>query len=123
VSKGGEPVTVTGHVLAVSDGTYRAGSGTLARMGLTGVIAIGSIRLCIRSLPSSEWDPAMYSSLGLSLSDAALIFVKSPSHFRATFGRLADRLLIADTPGATCPNLRRVPFQNVTRPLYPLDPL
>jgi microcystin degradation protein MlrC len=63
----------------------------------------------------------MYTSVGLNPRAAALLFVKSPSHFRATFGPIADRILVADTPGPTCANMRKVKFTRVTRPLYPLD--
>jgi microcystin degradation protein MlrC len=121
----GVPLGITGRVSTLSDGIYRfkgaGATGLRMRMGLTAVLAIGSIRLCIRSLPSFEWDPAMYYALGLDPTDAALVFVKSPSHFRASFEPLADRLLSADTPGPTCPNMRKLRFSRVTRPLYPLD--
>ena len=124
----GTPVTATGTVLHLSDGSYTmrdkgAGTEGLAiRMGPTAVLGIGSIRLLIRSVPSTEWDPGMYTSQGLDPRQAALVFVKSPSHFRASFGRFASRILLADTPGPTCADMRRIPFRHVTRPLYPLDP-
>jgi microcystin degradation protein MlrC len=123
----GEPVDITGVVLSVSDGAYRM-SGAGARglqvsMGPTAILAIGAIRLLLRSLPSMEWDRAVYTSQGLQLEDAALVFVKSPSHFRESFGPAASRILAADTPGPTAPDMRRIPFTKVTRPLYPLDPL
>jgi microcystin degradation protein MlrC len=51
-----------------------------------------------------------------------LIFVKSPSHFRGVYGPIAQRLLTADTPGATACNIRRVPYTKVRRPIHPLDP-
>ena len=92
-------------------------------MGPTAVIAIGGIRLLLRSQPSMEWDKAMYVSQGLPLEDAALVFVKSPSHFRQSFGPAAARILVANTPGPTTPDMRRIPFTKATRPLYPLDPL
>ncbi len=92
-------------------------------MGPTAVIAIGAIRLLLRTQPSMEWDRAMYTSQGLPLEDAALVFVKSPSHFRQSFGPVAARILAANTPGPTAPDMRRIPFRKVTRPLYPLDPI
>ncbi len=85
------------------------------------MLAIGDIRLAVRSLPGLEWDTGLFTSVGLDLRHAALVFVKSPSHFRAAFGSHAARVLAADTPGATCGNMRRLAFRNVTRPLYPLD--
>ena len=42
-----------------------------------------------------------------------------PGHHRPA--PLAARVLTADTPGPTCPNMRRLNFSRVTRPLYPLD--
>ena len=123
----GTPVEITGVVQSVSDGTYRIDDGGMhgleLSMGPTVVIAIGAIRLLIRTRPSMEWDKAMYTSQGLLLGDAALVFVKSPSHFRASFGPAATRILAANTPGPTAPDMRRIPFTKVTRPLYPLDPM
>ncbi len=90
-------------------------------MGITAVLAVGALRLAIRSLPGMEWDTGIYTSVGLDLREAALVFVKSPSHFRVSFGPHATRVLVADTPGATCANMRRLQFAHVTRPLWPLD--
>jgi microcystin degradation protein MlrC len=121
----GQPVVVTGRVCALSDGYYRmkgpGATGTLMHMGLTAVLAIGDIRLVLKSLPSLEWDPSVYQSVGLDPADAALVFVKSPGHFRVSYDALATRLLVADTPGAARPNVRALKFSRVTRPLYPLD--
>lgn len=121
----GEPVAVTGRVTTLSDGLIRlkgpGDAGTRLDMGLTAVLAIGSIRLAIRSRPSSETDAAVYYTVGLDPRDAALVFVKSPGNFRASYAPLAARVFVADTPGPTQANLRKVNFRQVTRPLYPLD--
>ncbi len=123
----GAPVPITGTVLNLSDGRYRmtdgGPNGLELSMGPSAVVAIGGIRLLLRTQPSMEWDKAMYESQGLPLRDAALVFVKSPSHFRQSFGPAAARILVANTPGPTAPDMRRIPFTKVTRPLYPLDPI
>jgi microcystin degradation protein MlrC len=124
-TRDGDPVTVTGRVRALTDGVFTqhdAGAeGSEVCFGPTAVLAIGDIRLALRSLPGYEWDTGMYTSVGLVLRQAALVFVKSSSHFRVAFGPHADRILAADTPGATDGNMRRLRFTRVTRPLYPLD--
>jgi microcystin degradation protein MlrC len=123
----GAPIGITGTVLSLSDGRYAmtdgGPNGMPLSMGQTAVIGIGGIRLLIRTQPSMEWDKAMYESQGLRLCDAALVFVKSPSHFRQSFGPAASRILVANTPGPTAPDMTRIPFKHVTRPLYPLDPM
>lgn len=121
----GEPLTVTGQVKVISDGRYvltgPGAHGMTGEMGLTVVLAIGDIRLNLRSLPHFEWDLGIHHSVGLDPARAALVFVRSPSHFRVSYTPIAARILIADTPGPTCVNMRRIPFTKVTRPFYPLD--
>jgi microcystin degradation protein MlrC len=121
----GQPLRVRCRVHTLSDGSFimlDAGArGTRNEQGLTAVVSIGAIRLVIRSLPAFEWDTGIYSAFGLRIEEAAMIFVKSPSHFRVAFAPRARRILLADTPGPTCPNMRRLIFRNVTRPLFPLD--
>jgi len=121
----GEPLTVTGTVKVISDGTYElegpGGNGMMGEMGLTVVLAIGAIRLNMRSIPHFEWDLGIHKSVGLEPSRAALVFVRSPAHFRASYAPIAARIFLADTPGPTCLNMRRIPFTKVTRPFYPLD--
>ena len=111
----------------VSNGEYRmrdsGAQGMVMKMGLTSVIAIGAIQLLVRSRPAMEWDTGMYLSQGLDPREAALVFVKSPAHFRVGFAPMASRILVADTPGPSCTNLRRIPWKRVTRPLFPLDPI
>lgn len=121
----GAPLDVTGIVRVVSDGNYvfsgAGAEGMVGAMGLTVVLAIGDIRLNLRSIPHLEWDLGVHESVGLDPRRAALIFVKSPSHFRVNYTPIAARVLIADTPGPTCANMRRIPFTRVTRPFWPLD--
>jgi microcystin degradation protein MlrC len=95
--------------------------GSEVRLGPTAVLAIGDIRVAVRTHPSFEWDTGQFAAFGLELRHAALVFVKSPSHFRVAFAPHAARVLIADTPGPTCGNMRRLRLERVTRPLWPLD--
>jgi microcystin degradation protein MlrC len=121
----GVPLRVQCRVHSISDGSFvmldAGAQGARVELGLTAVVSIGSIRLVIRSRPAYEWDTGIYSAFGLRLQEAALVFVKSPSHFKVSFSPHARRILLADTPGPTCPNMRRLVFHKVTRPLFPLD--
>jgi microcystin degradation protein MlrC len=121
----GQPLRIQCRVHALSDGSFvmldAGAQGTRAELGLTAVVSIGSIRMVIRSRPAFEWDTGIYTAFGLRLEEASLVFVKSPSHFKVSFARHARRILLADTAGPTCPNMRRLVFRNVARPLFPLD--
>jgi len=125
-ARDGAPVTVTATVRAITDGVFTMGAGLAGaktNFGLTAVLVVGSLRIAVRSVGGLEWDTGQYSSVGLDLSKAGLVFVKSPSHFRATFAAHADRILTADTPGAARVNIREVAYKNVRRPIHPLDDL
>jgi microcystin degradation protein MlrC len=118
----GQPLACRAEVLRIGDGAFQMRDQDLyVRMGPSAVLAIGSIRVLVRTWPSIEWDREMYASMGLDPEAAALVFVKSPGGFRYSFEQVADRILIADTPGPTCANMRKVPYSKVTRPLFPLD--
>lgn len=121
----GPPLDIEGVVTACTDGAFimhdAGATGTRVVLGLTAVVAIGAIRLAIRSLPGLEWDTGIYTSVGLDLRDASLVFAKSPAHFRISYAPIASRILNGDTPGTTCINMRRLHFTRVTRPLWPLD--
>lgn len=40
---------------------------------------------------------------------------------RVSHTPIAARVFLADRPGPTCVNMRRIPFTRVTWPFYPLD--
>jgi microcystin degradation protein MlrC len=121
----GQKLAVDTEVLALSDGRFTmqdgGATGAVLEFGPSAVLGIDALRIAVRSVPGCEWDTGMYRSLGLDPAAAAIVFVKSPAHFRVAFGPLAARTLIADTPGGSCGNMRRVPWTRVTRPLWPLD--
>jgi len=123
----GSPVDVTARVISISDGRYvmrdAGAQGMRVDMGPTAVLGIGALRIAVRSCPSMEWDTGIYTSQGLDPAGAALVFVKSPSHFRVAFGPMAARIILADTPGPTCADVRRLSYRRATRPLFPLDPV
>jgi len=56
-------------------------------------------------------DPAAKTVVGL----------KSMQHFRAAFEPIAGKVIVCDS-GALCTTFYdRLPYQNVPRPIYPLD--
>ena len=121
----GAPVEREAEVVALHDGCFAmrdgGATGSVIDHGPSAVLRIGALRIALRSAPGNEWDTNVYRSLGLEPSAAAMVFVKSPAHFRVAYGTLADRILSADTPGPCAANTARVPWTRVTRPLWPLD--
>lgn len=123
----GTPVQVCAVVAGLHDGRFvmhgAGATGSVVEHGPTAVLALGAIRVVVRSVPGREWDTGIFTSAGLDPAAAGMVFVKSPGHFRVAFEPLAARTVLADTPGPTCGNTARVPWTCMTRPLWPLDPL
>ncbi len=91
-------------------------------MGRGAVIQAGdvTILLCERSGPGSS--PKLYESAGLDPREFGIVVAKSPAGFRADYGPFAAEILLADCAGCASPHWSRLPFDQVTRPLWPLDP-
>lgn len=123
----GTPLPVRAVVSGLHDGRFvmhgAGATGSTVEHGPTAVLALGAIRVVVRSVPGREWDTGIFTSAGQDPAAAGIVFVKSPGHFRVAFAPLAARTILADTPGPTCGNTARVPWTRVTRPLWPMDPL
>lgn len=112
---------------ALTDGRFAMtadGMGGLEmNLGLTAVLAIGSIRVAVRTIGGLQWDTAQFTSVGLDLGAGGAGVREVAVALPGVYGPIARRLLTADTPGATACNIRRVPYTRVRRPIHPLDPI
>jgi microcystin degradation protein MlrC len=120
----GKPLKIKAKVKTITDGSFTIKhglEGVEMQFGLTALIMIGSISIAVRSYGGLEWDVGQYTSVGLDLKDASIVFVKSPSHFREAYDYYADQILIADTPGATRCNIQKVEYKNMNHPIFPLN--
>jgi microcystin degradation protein MlrC len=120
-----EPVTFTGYIKTISDGmfTFKGPGmrGVPHHMGRTVVLVHGGIHLVVMERGVSQWDPQMYRCLGEEPADARMVQVKSPMAFRAAYEDILDEVIVVAAPGAANPDLASLPWQYLTRPIYPLD--
>jgi microcystin degradation protein MlrC len=121
----GESIEVTGEVVRLSDGTftYSGGifEGTLGEMGQTAVLKIDSILVLITSRATYDWLDEQFRSAGLDPVQSKFIVAKNPMNYRFAYGEFAKAIYVLDTPGPTPATLRRVKFENLRRPYFPMD--
>jgi len=123
-----EPFEAEAVVEALSDGEIvgRRGiyAGRSVSLGPTALLRLGGIRVAVVSLRRQCAEPAMLEHLGVDLRSVRSLVVKSRGHFRAGFDDIFPREAIVevDVPGLTAVVLSRVPWRNVPRPIWPLDP-
>lgn len=121
----GEPLTVTGTVRALTDGqfpvTVPMGRGTITDMGPTAVLQIGAVKVVVISRHVEPWDPGCFRSVGIEPTHMRYLILKSRIHYRAGFHDLSTRDIPCDGVGVTSSDNSLFTFENVRRPIYPLD--
>lgn len=115
-------------VLALSDGECvgRRGlwGGRALSLGPTALLDLdGRIKVVVVSNRKQCADPVFFEMFGLDIAEARTVVVKSRGHFRAGFDEFFDddRVIEVDAPGLTSPVLSRFDFNNLPRPVFPLD--
>jgi microcystin degradation protein MlrC len=99
-------------------------AGHTINLGAMALLNLGGVKVVVVSVRQQAKDTAMFESMGIDLGAVRSLVVKSRGHFRAAFDLAFsdDRIVEVDVPGLTTPILTRVPYRNVPRPIYPLDP-
>jgi microcystin degradation protein MlrC len=64
--------------------------------------------------------PVALTASGVDAESKDIIVVKSSNHFYAQFEPIAGKVVWVDTPGALTPDLTKVPYTKVSRPLWPM---
>jgi microcystin degradation protein MlrC len=124
-SEYGLPLEVEGRVAVLSDGRF-VGHGPVVRgqtvqCGPTVRIDVGQLKLVVTTIRHAANDRGYFRVVGIEPEREPLLVVKSRGHFRADFEPIAETIIEVDAPGAANPNLERFEFQNVRRPIWPLD--
>jgi microcystin degradation protein MlrC len=124
-STGGGPLSVTAHVVSLSDGRFIAhgpmGGGAWRNYGLSALLRIGGVELVVISHNGQATDLAQFTSLGLDPTRKSTLIVKSMQHFRAAFEPIAREVVEVDTGALSTRNFRTRGYKNVRRPIFPLD--
>jgi microcystin degradation protein MlrC len=116
------PVKLKGKVKTISDGVFRCEGpmmhGVEMHMGRTVVLVSGDVYIVVMEKSTFLWDPAVYRSVGLEPKQSKIVVVKSPV---AAYADIAEEMVFVDTFGASSAHLSKMPFENVTRPLFPME--
>jgi microcystin degradation protein MlrC len=114
-------------VVSLSNGQYVI-EGPMMRgmrgdLGPTAVLAIGGGHVIVNSFNHQTFDPQVIRSQGLEPADARIVVVKSALHYKAAFLPLAAHVVEISADGLSRADFWTLPFTQVRRPLYPLDPI
>jgi microcystin degradation protein MlrC len=120
------PITVTGKIKSIFDGQYRNHGpmykGVLNDTGTTVVLDTGNVEIVIVSEHQEPFDLSCLHSAGIDPLKKRYVILKSRVHWRAGFGALATDIIECDGLGVATSDYRKLQFNRVRRPIYPLDP-
>jgi microcystin degradation protein MlrC len=123
----GAPIETEAYVKVVSDGQFRLtnpmGAGSLVRLGKMARLVIGNVDVIVGSERAQTLDDELFLLHGIDVRRQRVVALKSQQHFLGGFRDLAGTIIRCDTPGFTTSNLSDLPFRNIRRPIWPLDPL
>lgn len=123
---GGGPITVTGTLQRLSDGDY-IGDGPMmgglkGSFGPTAVLRVGEIDILVISNVSQMLDLQQFRAFGIEPTTRRVVALKSMQHFRAAFEPIAGKVIVCDSGALCTPDLTKLPYTRVRRPIFPLDP-
>lgn len=122
---GGGPITVTGTLTLLSDGGYTGTGPILGGLGRswgpTAVLTVDGIDILIVSNATQMLDLEQFRAFGIDPAAKTVVALKSMQHFRAAFEPIAARVIVCDSGALCTPDLARLPYRNVPRPIFPLD--
>lgn len=121
----GPTLTLTGYVRLIADGRFANRgimyTGVEADMGRTVVFVVGEVEIILTEHRIQPYDCQALRCVGIEPRDRLLIGLKSAVHFRADFGPFAQAIFEIDTPGVHNPDVTKLGFRHLSRPIWPLD--
>jgi microcystin degradation protein MlrC len=121
----GRPLEITGRVKALTDGEWVVRgpmyTGVRVTMGPTAVLDTGRVQIVVTSRHHEPWDQGVFTSVGIDPRTKRYLLLKSRIHYRAGFAPLARATITCDGEGVTTSDNRLLRYENVRRPIFPLD--
>lgn len=122
---GGGPLALTGTVVSVSDGAY-VGDGPMmgglhASWGPCAVLRVGDIEILVTTIRAQMNDLQQFRAFGIDPAAKRVVGLKSMQHFRAAFEPIAGKVIVCDCGALCTPDLTKLPYRRVRRPIFPLD--
>lgn len=81
----------------------------------------GDVQILVVEYSGPGSSPLLYETVGLAPRHCGIVIAKSPAGFRADYGPFVAATYLADCAGCADRKLESMPFEHVTRPLWPLD--
>ena len=126
---GATPQSLKAELLSTSDGRFTLEDpqshlaslfGLHIDMGPCAVVRSGGVRVLVTSRKTPPFDLGQWRSQGIRPEELFAIGVKAAAGHRRAYDPISVASYVVDLPGPCAENLRRLKFERVRRPVYPL---
>lgn len=123
-ARAGGPVELAGRVLYAGHKRF-VGTGPMRKgreidLGPTALIDAAGILVSVTSRPVTAIDEDPFLQFGLQAHDFDVILLRSKTHFRAVYEKLAAEIIIIDTPDWGPADLKTLPYRHARRGVFPI---
>ncbi|HVW70150.1 MAG TPA: M81 family metallopeptidase [Steroidobacteraceae bacterium] len=125
------PVLLEVQLISRSDGhfeledrkSHAAGAfGVKVDMGACAVVRHEGVTILLTSVKTPPWDLGQWRSQGIDPGDLGIIAVKAAVAHRRAYEPIAKASYTVRTRGPCTSDLHALPYRNLRRPIFPLDP-
>ena len=122
----GSPVTVNAKLINKGDApvvlTGPAMTGQVVSIGRWVVLeSSNKVKILVSESGTTTFDPAGYEIAGINLDECVIVHVRSPLLFKSGFAGRYGQAFSLDLDGPTTPNIKKLTFSKVPRPMIGLD--
>ena len=112
IKKGEAPVVLTGPAM----------TGQVVSIGRWVVLeSANKVKILVSESGTTTFDPAGYEIAGIDLDECVIVHVRSPLLFKSGFAGRYGQAFSLDLDGPTTPNIKKLKFSKVPRPMIGLD--
>lgn len=115
------------YVKTIADGRFEntglMRTGVTEDTGRTVLLRCGaSIWVIVTEIRKQPFDAELWRHVGIQPERLDCIVVKSANHYRADYDRIGSTVIPVDSPGSNPMDPRGYDYNEITRPIVPLDP-
>lgn len=121
----GDPLIIKAYVKSLSDGRFNYTTPMLAGMkvdnGKSARLQVGGVDIIVCSKKEQVFDEQIFLLHGIDVSKYKIVALKSSQHFRAAYEQISAKIITVESPGLSSSNLKKINYQRINRPMYPMD--
>lgn len=116
---------VEAYVRSLTDGKFifrgPQSTGLAGSLGRTALLLVEGIEVMVSENRVQTRDPQIFRSVGIEPARKKILALKSSVHYRAAFEPLAEKIIEVAASGVANPQIAKMSYSNVKRPVFPLD--